>query len=229
MREKPNKASGDLPVDMPVSSLDDILVLKGLLIDVVGTPCEAMSQSNLDSSVSQVLFAWKSAYEYTRDERLNLARAFMVTLTANWSLTETEMMEHEPLSNFWAYLWQAYDELLKVSEDPGVVKRELEHVLKPQNANDTGDANLYRLYLNAAYNRRMFFTKHKSFLDLGPKSMQEGDTLCVLFGGATPFILRPDGEQFRFVGECYVYDLMSGEAIRDWEDGIYNEQAFHLV
>jgi hypothetical protein len=229
MREKPNKASGDLPVDMPVSSLDDILVLKGLLIDVVGTPCEVMSRSNLDSSGSQVLFAWKSAYEYTRNGRLDLARAFMVTLTANWSLTETERMEHEPISNFWAYLWQAYDELLKVSEDPGVVKGEFEHVLKPQNADDTGDANLYRLYLNAAYNRRIFFTKHKSFLGLGPKSTQEGDILCVLFGGATPFILRSDGEQFRFVGECYVYDLMSGEAIRDWEDGIYNEQAFHLV
>ncbi|RDL39481.1 Uncharacterized protein BP5553_03821 [Venustampulla echinocandica] len=229
MREKPNNASDNLPVDMPVSPSDDILALRGLLIDVVGTPCETMSRSNLDSSGSQVLFAWKSAYEHTRNRRPDLARAFMVTLTANWSLTETEMMAHEPLSNFWAYLWQAYDELLKVSEDHDAVKRELQHVLEPQNADDPGDANLYRLHLNAAYTRRMFFSKHKSFLGLGPKGMQEGDILCVLFGGATPFILRPDGEQFRFVGECYVYGLMSGEAIRDWEDGLYAEQTFHLV
>ncbi|PQE13296.1 heterokaryon incompatibility protein [Rutstroemia sp. NJR-2017a BVV2] len=229
MREKPNKASGNLPVDMPASPSDDVLALRGLSIDIVGTLCETMSRSNLNSSGSQALFAWKSAYEYTKNRRLDLARAFMVTLTANWGLTETVMMEHEPLSNFWAYLWQAHDALLKISEDHDAVKGELQHVLEPQNANDPGDADLYRLHLNAAYNRRMFFTKHKYFLGLGPKSMQQGDILCVLFGGATPFILRPDGEQFRFVGECYIYNLMSGEAIRDWEEGIYTEQSFHLI
>jgi hypothetical protein len=229
IREKPNKASGSLPVDMSVSPSDDILALKGLLLDVVSTPCEIMSRSNLDSSGSQVLFAWKAAYEYMTKRFSDLARAFMVTLTANWVLTDSEMMEHEPLSNFWAYLWQAYDQHVKGEKDHDVAKEELQRVLEPQSTADPGDANLYRLHLNAAYNRRMFFTNHKQFLGLGPKSTREGDILCVLFGGATPFVLRPDGEQFRFVGECYVYGLMNGEAIRDWGDGIYTEQTFHLI
>jgi hypothetical protein len=227
--EKPNKASGNLPVDMPVSPSDEILALRGLLIDVVGTPCEIMTRTNLNSSGSQVLCAWKTAYENTRDRYTNLARAFMVTLTANWALTDSEMMEHEPLFNFWAYLWQAYNQQLKLSKDNDAVKEEFQRVLEPPSADDPGDANLYRLHLNAAYNRRMFFAKHKLFIGLGPKSMREGDVLCVLFGGATPFILRPDGEQFRFVGECYVYGLMNGEAIRDWRDGLYTEQTFHLI
>lgn len=99
----------------------------------------------------------------------------------------------------------------------------------PQDLDNPGDADLYRLHLDAAYHRRIFFTKKMSYIGLGPSIMQQNDVLCVLFGGATPMILRPEGEQFRFVGECYVYDLMSGEAIKDWHAGKYAAQTFPLI
>jgi hypothetical protein len=34
-----------------------------------------------------------------------------------------------------------------------------------------------------------------------------------LVGGKMPFCLRPWGDQFLLVGECYVHGLMTGEAI----------------
>jgi hypothetical protein len=235
VRETPNKASENLPVDLEVSSSDDILALKGLSIDALDTPCEAMSQSNLDSFGSQVLFAWKKAHQQARTRyppTEALARAFMVTLVANWSLTETELAETQPLRHFWAYLWRAYDKLRKEApseERRTEIQQEFQDVLVPQDLDNPGDADLYRLHLDAAYHRRIFFTKKMSYIGLGPSIMQQNDVLCVLFGGATPMILRPEGEQFRFVGECYVYDLMSGEAIKDWHAGKYAAQTFPLI
>jgi hypothetical protein len=37
--------------------------------------------------------------------------------------------------------------------------------------------------------------------------------VCVLYGGQTPFILRPKVERYQFIGECYVHGIMEGEAL----------------
>jgi hypothetical protein len=63
---------------------------------------------------------------------------------------------------------------------------------------------------------------------LGNPTIEAGDRLCILFGGVAPFILRPKTGYFEFVGECYVPDLMNGEAI-DWmEAGHLKEEWFEL-
>jgi hypothetical protein len=44
--------------------------------------------------------------------------------------------------------------------------------------------------------------------------MKRGDVVAVLDGGKVPYVLRPsrvEGEH-AFVGECFVRDLMSGQA-----------------
>ena len=50
--------------------------------------------------------------------------------------------------------------------------------------------------------------------------MRAGDRVVILFGGEMPFILRPEQAQFRFVGECYVYDLMNGQAVKYWAERV---------
>lgn len=62
-------------------------------------------------------------------------------------------------------------------------------------------------------NYRAFAKTAKGYFVLGPKVMEVGDIVCVLFGGKTPFGLRPwaDG-QYLLVGEAYVHGLMKGEA-----------------
>ncbi|RKK81138.1 hypothetical protein BFJ68_g16591 [Fusarium oxysporum] len=51
---------------------------------------------------------------------------------------------------------------------------------------------------------------------------RRGHVICVLFGGVTPFILRPTPDSpnsYVFLGQCYVDDLMDGRVIKQWEAG----------
>ena len=58
---------------------------------------------------------------------------------------------------------------------------------------------------------RLFFITKQGYIGMGPSSLQEGDTVCILFGGYNPFILRPvrdDSDSFRLVGDAYVDGVM---------------------
>lgn len=59
------------------------------------------------------------------------------------------------------------------------------------------------------------FTTASGLLGTGPHGMQEGDVVCVLFGGRVPFVVRPiDGKgRYAFIGEAFVHGLMLGEAL----------------
>lgn len=49
-----------------------------------------------------------------------------------------------------------------------------------------------------------------------PWDTKEGDLVCVLYGGQTPFVLRSDEScpgKYHFVGDCYVHGIMEGEAL----------------
>ncbi|CZR36157.1 uncharacterized protein FPRO_03583 [Fusarium proliferatum ET1] len=57
----------------------------------------------------------------------------------------------------------------------------------------------------------------KGMIGLAPLLAEAGDQICVLNGGAVPFLLRK-GKRLRngrrLVGECYIHGLMNGEAIQ---------------
>lgn len=59
--------------------------------------------------------------------------------------------------------------------------------------------------MSCSHNRRLFLT-HQGRLGLGPMMMQPGDQVVVLYGGRMPFILRPRGDHYSFIGDCYVRD-----------------------
>ena len=48
---------------------------------------------------------------------------------------------------------------------------------------------------------------------------EEGDLLYALFGGSVLYVLRPAGDRFMLIGECYVHGLMDGEAMQLLETG----------
>ncbi|KAI1743029.1 heterokaryon incompatibility protein-domain-containing protein [Xylaria scruposa] len=232
VKEMTNDAAGGLPVEVQHSS-GDILALKGFRVDTINATCTVMSSLALPSFGPQVLAAFKEAYQrvsirYTTNEAL--ARAVMVTLSADWNLTGQERVMNQSIGHFWAYLWEVYHRLHDETT-AGRDQAELEEyasLLAKVEPDIPADANIYRLHLDAASNRRVFFTENKAYIGLGPGIIQKNDFLCILFGGATPMVLRPVGDLYRFIGECYVYDLMSGEAIRDWEKGHYTAETFRL-
>ena len=65
--------------------------------------------------------------------------------------------------------------------------------------------------------RRLFATQ-RGFLGLAPEECRKGDFICILYGCSVPIILRRhdtnpvDDMYYEFIGECYVHDLMDGEA-----------------
>lgn len=85
----------------------------------------------------------------------------------------------------------------------------------------------------AAFAKRLsngrFCTTKKRYVGIAPPQAEPGDLICVLNGGAVPFVLRrtdlTDG-LYTFIGECYVHGIMYGEALSF--DGI-KEETFSLA
>lgn len=82
---------------------------------------------------------------------------------------------------------------------------------------------------NGATSNRVFGRTAKGRFVLGPKVMEPGDIVCVLFGGKMPFVLRSwIDDMFLLVGECYVHGLMHGEAVEMVECGECADETFHI-
>lgn len=81
--------------------------------------------------------------------------------------------------------------------------------------NDAGyesDRDTWSRWATSASDGRVFARTERGYFVLGPAAMEAGDIVCVLFGAKVPFCLRPIGNRFLLVGECYVHGLMKGEA-----------------
>lgn len=73
--------------------------------------------------------------------------------------------------------------------------------------------------------RRFFDTYLSNMPGVGPPDISVGDEIWIVAGGNTPLILRPSNQTFRspeddsiehkcytFIGDCYLYGVMKGEA-----------------
>lgn len=59
--------------------------------------------------------------------------------------------------------------------------------------------------------------------------MAVGDPVCIILGINTPFLLRPIGENYQVVGECYPYGFMEGQAIKMAVENDLEARKFILV
>ena len=72
-------------------------------------------------------------------------------------------------------------------------------------------------------------------IGLGQPDTREGDIVCILYGCTVPCMLRPrpnqsgDGLDYDFVGECYVYGFMGGEAITMLEANELEQQETYFT
>lgn len=69
------------------------------------------------------------------------------------------------------------------------------------------------------------------YIGIAPLSTLEGDIICVLKGCSVPVILRrcDAGNQYRFVGQCWMLGLMEGQAAGLREKGLISPETFELV
>jgi hypothetical protein len=74
----------------------------------------------------------------------------------------------------------------------------------------------------------MFWTEKSSY-GIGPHCMRSGDVVVVLYGGNTPYVLRPRGDGYIFLGQAYVDEIMHGELFHGSGICAPQEQIFCLI
>ncbi|CAG9984022.1 unnamed protein product [Clonostachys byssicola] len=111
------------------------------------------------------------------------------------------------IANYIAEFIWAYDRLVLVNpigEDGN-----------PQEDQPPSDDDWLVRAIHYLHSRRPFLTS-TGFVGLGPSHMEEGDEVCIFYGGKTPYMIRPekDGEGYSLVGETFLYGVMHGEALK---------------
>jgi len=71
---------------------------------------------------------------------------------------------------------------------------------------------------------RKYFVSASGYLGMGPSGATSGDFIVLMFGCKMPYILRPIGGKYRFIGDAYVHGIMDGELI----DQPYTAQLFTI-
>lgn len=212
------RAAGDTQPDLEILDDKKILSIRGKIIDSVDVLVEPMDRS------------WKSQLEIDTDgpqaqQLLQWLEECMACVPL-----ELELVREYPRNS-------ALDALLRTFACTGVrgIPRqgqffasfshddatEMKRTLIRLNEARKADGNILpplialasQLYPGIA-DRQFFKTKEKRLGWVSKRALR-GDVVCVLLGGAVPFVLRRGvGDQWQMIGECYIDGLMRGEAIR---------------
>lgn len=89
----------------------------------------------------------------------------------------------------------------------------------------------WRQYGNSAVevlSNRKPITTTRGYAGLASADVEEGDIICILFGGKVPYALRRKDGYYRFLGECYVHGIMDGEAMDMLADGQFEKTTFDI-
>jgi hypothetical protein len=159
---------------------EQFLRVTGIEFDVITKKRRVMARSDsivyLRATLAQVLNElFLDLTAYPTGEALD--QVACLTLTANkdgYGMIVEDMTQH--LANFVTF--QASMRHVTARRPP----RSLRHT--------SGDADCFLLAAHSACGGRRLFHTSKGYLGLGPALLQAGDLVCVLAGGAIPFVLR---------------------------------------
>lgn len=87
------------------------------------------------------------------------------------------------------------------------------------------DAGPYYRELVNTIGRRVFFATEKGYIGFGSPGGQVGDSITILKGGWSPFILRQRGDVFHMVGDAYVHGIKTA---RSWRRIGSKRQLFNI-
>lgn len=96
----------------------------------------------------------------------------------------------------------------------GTVDNVLKITHSTPNVTPRGRTSFLRQFESTALGRVLIITRDNKSLGLAPQACREGDWIVVLLGCQSPMVLRPnDDGSFIVIGECYVHEIMNGEAL----------------
>ena len=199
-----NTSRGYLPrgIYEKVDNERPILQISGFHLDIVETSLCFPRSSRDPSSIGPVIHQWRDLSRQTSHSDI----VFWLTLTLGRSGLEVPTAEG----------WESMVTSLR-----GLIGSQADSMSPTTLFVDT----FWRI------SERAFFTTKDGRIGIGNRNMRTGDQVCIFFGGCLPFILREcdDGQHHRVVGDCYIRDIAMGEAMDDFEAGVYQEKSFKLV
>lgn len=77
---------------------------------------------------------------------------------------------------------------------------------------------------------RRFMVTNEKLMGLGTGFLMRGDIIVVALGCSTPIVLRPEGKEYRFVGDVYISGYMRGKAVQENKDSVEGrEQSTYVL
>ncbi|CAO2655716.1 Nn.00g045190.m01.CDS01 [Neocucurbitaria sp. VM-36] len=114
--------------------------------------------------------------------------------------------------------------------DPPMDQDEMQNLTAPDRYTSPVDkkaADFYNGYLSK-WNGHVLFKTGKGMLALGPPAILSSDIVVHFFGASIPFVLRPVDGLWRLVGECYMYDVIHGHVVKNWEESGKTAETFRI-
>lgn len=192
-----------------------VLVLEGLIIDTVGTTTNTFDTSDVTLTSLTLAKVWESQPECEGGEFTTMEKyrngepalfAFLETISAiKKRKAEAPIPEPQRLAD-------GADFLVKAFGTTHIIGRDV------HNMSRTGDCYKWMERASGGAKCRRFARGLEGYYALCPPAAAPGDKLCLLLGGQTLFCLRPAGDSYLFLGECYVHGVMDGEALNLRED-----------
>lgn len=224
-------ASADQPLAIGMSDRVNALVIQGIEADVVAASNDRLASYGFgyityQEEIDFARTAWILASNLLSDDSSVSAakdRASMLIETLNAGLSNTGKPTNEDVG----FLNDAHDWFQK--HVPRLLpKRTLTQHLNWPLKHSPDSGRFHEIFVRACVDRRFFIT-HAGRMGIGPDVMRQGDIVTVLFGGKVPYLLRPVASGYKFLGECYVPDLMHGEAVGAWKKAGSKRKFFGLL
>ncbi|KAK4443692.1 heterokaryon incompatibility protein-domain-containing protein [Podospora aff. communis PSN243] len=213
-------------------------ITAGQSLGVNGLTCPATEPQHIEDFVAfafnGILQNWPSKEKpVCLKEILNLLDCALRSLPAlqpterdNTARPDEDEADAPPMSRRWI------EKILRSfhPSDPAAVEMATDIIVRAREKHDTAAVIRFMSQFEVSSVNRRFFVTKKGYMGIGPTYMEKGDVVAVLFGGPTPYVLRPtagEGEHL-FLGECYVDDVMNGEALTLLAKGRRETQWFSL-
>ncbi|KAL3423302.1 hypothetical protein PVAG01_05049 [Phlyctema vagabunda] len=92
----------------------------------------------------------------------------------------------------------------------------------PRRRDEDGMIHLFNQTIASTIKSRAFFITRSGYMGLGPLGIDTGDMVCILRGCNVPFLIRNENNHYVLVGECFVWGLMDGEAVKKVVDSDFS-------
>jgi hypothetical protein len=96
----------------------------------------------------------------------------------------------------------------------GLMLEAMQHGHNPDTGGGPRPVPAFNDWIHKASVGSKIFRTRTGYIGTAPRFVEEGDLICILYGGQTPFVLRREAwGNYRFIGDCYVHGIMDGEAL----------------